>query len=47
MRKIFTKLVFAGVACFGMVSAFGQENKPVAGRIERKDFSPKTEIERE
>ena len=38
MKKIFTKLVCVGMACFCMVSVMGQENKPVEKIIERKDI---------
>ena len=45
MRKNFTKLACVGIACFCMVSALAQENKPAVGVIEEKVFPQKKGIE--
>ena len=39
MRKNFTKLVCIGIACFCMVSAMAQENKPVVSTVKGMDFT--------
>jgi len=38
MKKIFTKLVCVGMACFYMASVMAQENKPAVRKMEGKDF---------
>ena len=45
MKKIFTKLVCVGMACFCMVSVMGQENKPVEKIVEEQAFLNPHEIE--
>ena len=44
MRKNFTKLVYAGIACFYMVSALAQEKMTVERIAKEKDFQ-KNEVE--
>ena len=45
MRKNFTKLVYAGIACFYMVTAMAQENKPVERMVEEQVLQKQHVIE--